>query len=185
MPLYIAKSGDLDRCYRCLTHSQTKDSATQLLTKYKSGALVTQFWTPSPCSKYVKRNDNFLTSLLLKSVEFLWWWWWWLWWWWVREGRYLVICVGPSWRYRPWARSLTLWEEAAVPPRAPRALVQRSQILNTGRTYRLCPPVIVHLYLREEYAGFSTTSQPQLSMNLYRLFVYFKQRLCSSVNLRK
>ena len=42
MPLYIAKSGDLDRCYRCLTHSQTKDSATQLLTKYKSGALVTQ-----------------------------------------------------------------------------------------------------------------------------------------------
>ena len=47
MPLYIAKSGDLDRCYRCLTDrltdSQSKDSATQLLTKYKSGALVTQF----------------------------------------------------------------------------------------------------------------------------------------------
>ena len=44
MPLYIAQSGDLDRCYRCLTHSQTlKDSATQLLIKYKSGALVTQF----------------------------------------------------------------------------------------------------------------------------------------------
>ena len=47
MPLYIAKSGDLDRCYRCLTHSLThwqtlKDSATQLLTKNKSGALVTQ-----------------------------------------------------------------------------------------------------------------------------------------------
>ena len=43
MPLYIAQSGDLDRCYRCLTHSQTlKDSATQLLIKYKSGALVTQ-----------------------------------------------------------------------------------------------------------------------------------------------
>ena len=43
MPLYIAKSGDLDRCYRCLTHSQTlKDRATQLLIKYKSGALVTQ-----------------------------------------------------------------------------------------------------------------------------------------------
>ena len=34
MPLYIAKSGDLD--------SQRKDSATQLLIKYKSGALVTQ-----------------------------------------------------------------------------------------------------------------------------------------------
>ena len=38
------KSGDLVRCYRCLTHSQTlKDSATQLLIKYKSGALVTQY----------------------------------------------------------------------------------------------------------------------------------------------
>ena len=48
MPLYIAQSGDLDRCYRCLTDSLThslttlKDSATQLLIKYKSGALVTQ-----------------------------------------------------------------------------------------------------------------------------------------------
>ena len=44
MPLYIAQSGDLEGCYRCLTtDSQTlKDSATQLLTKYKSGALVTQ-----------------------------------------------------------------------------------------------------------------------------------------------
>ena len=42
MPLYIAKSGDLDRCYRCLTDSQRKDRATQLLIKYKSGALVTQ-----------------------------------------------------------------------------------------------------------------------------------------------
>ena len=48
MPLYIAKSGDLDRCHQCLadslTRSQTlKDRATQLLIKYKSGALVTQF----------------------------------------------------------------------------------------------------------------------------------------------
>ena len=47
MPLYIAQSGDLDRCYRCLTHwlthSQRKDRATQLLIKYKSGALVTQY----------------------------------------------------------------------------------------------------------------------------------------------
>ena len=46
MPLYIAKSGDLDRCYRCLTDwltdSHLKDRATQLLIKYKSGALVTQ-----------------------------------------------------------------------------------------------------------------------------------------------
>ena len=46
MPLYIAKSGDLDRCYRCLTDSQMKDRATQLLIKYKSGALVTQNGDP-------------------------------------------------------------------------------------------------------------------------------------------
>ena len=44
MPLYIDQSGDLDRCYLCLTDSQTlKDRATELLKKYKSGALVTQF----------------------------------------------------------------------------------------------------------------------------------------------
>ena len=44
MPLYIDQSGDLDRCHGCLTDSQTlKDRATQLLKKYKSGALVTQF----------------------------------------------------------------------------------------------------------------------------------------------
>ena len=48
MPLYIEQSGDLDRCYGCLTHWLThwlttlKDRATQLLIKYKSGALVTQ-----------------------------------------------------------------------------------------------------------------------------------------------
>ena len=43
MPLYIAQSGDLDRCYRCLNDRQTlKDRATRLLIKYKSGALVTQ-----------------------------------------------------------------------------------------------------------------------------------------------
>ena len=43
MPLYIEQGGDLDRCYQCLTDSQTlKDSATQLPKKYRSGALVTQ-----------------------------------------------------------------------------------------------------------------------------------------------
>ena len=42
--LYIEQSGHLDRCHGCLTDSQTlKDSATQLLIKNKSGALVTQF----------------------------------------------------------------------------------------------------------------------------------------------
>ena len=58
MPLYIAKNGDLDRCYRCLTdwltHSQLKDRATQLLIKYKSGALVTQslkiIWSQYICA---------------------------------------------------------------------------------------------------------------------------------------
>ena len=50
MPLYIAQSGDLEGCNACLTDGQTlKDSATQLLTKYKSGALVTQ------CSQDVVR----------------------------------------------------------------------------------------------------------------------------------
>ena len=44
MPLYIAQSGDLDRCHGCLTDGLTmKDGATQLLIKYKSGALVTQY----------------------------------------------------------------------------------------------------------------------------------------------
>ena len=44
MPLYIAQSGDLEGCNACLTDGQTlNDSATQLLTKYKSGALVTQY----------------------------------------------------------------------------------------------------------------------------------------------
>ena len=40
MPLYIAQSGDLDRCHGCPTDGLTvKDGATQLLIKYKSGAL--------------------------------------------------------------------------------------------------------------------------------------------------
>ena len=44
MPLYIAQSGDLDRCHACLTDRLTtlKDRATQLLIKFKTGALVTQ-----------------------------------------------------------------------------------------------------------------------------------------------
>ena len=48
MPLYIAQCGDLEGFHACLTDGRTdgqtlKDSAIQLLTKYKSGALVTQF----------------------------------------------------------------------------------------------------------------------------------------------
>ena len=41
MPLYIAQSGDLDRCHAS-GRTTLKDSATQLLIKYKSGPLVTQ-----------------------------------------------------------------------------------------------------------------------------------------------
>ena len=42
MPLYIEKSGDLVRCYGCLTDSQTmKDRASQLLGSM-IGAFVTQ-----------------------------------------------------------------------------------------------------------------------------------------------
>ena len=51
MPLYIAKSGDLEGCHACLTDSQRKDRATQLLIKYKSGALVTQ--------TYVLKQGNY------------------------------------------------------------------------------------------------------------------------------
>ena len=41
MPLYIAQSGDLEGCNRCLTDSQTlKDRATQLLKSRSGGALV-------------------------------------------------------------------------------------------------------------------------------------------------
>ena len=54
MPLYIAKSGDLEGCHACLTDSQRKDRATQLLIKYKSGALVTQF---------IKHTSNILQYL--------------------------------------------------------------------------------------------------------------------------
>ena len=45
MPLYIAQSGDLEGCHACLTHWLTtlKDRATQLLIKFKTGALVTQY----------------------------------------------------------------------------------------------------------------------------------------------
>ena len=58
MPLYIAKSGDLEGCHACLTdsltHSHLKDRATQLLIKYKSGALVTQLFL------LMKASLNFL-----------------------------------------------------------------------------------------------------------------------------
>ena len=53
MPLYIAQSGDLEGCHACLTDSHLKDRATQLLIKYKSGALVTQFYTQFAVCKCV------------------------------------------------------------------------------------------------------------------------------------
>ena len=44
MPLCIAQSGDLDRCYRCLTHGRTDFErwCYSAPYKYKSRALVTQ-----------------------------------------------------------------------------------------------------------------------------------------------
>ena len=72
MPLYIAQSGDLDRCYRCLTdsltHSQMKDRATQLLIKYKSGALVTQF--PIPNILGVELSSSHNSVVANKGTEF-------------------------------------------------------------------------------------------------------------------
>ena len=51
MPLYTAQSGDLDTD-ALRTDSQTlKDRGTQLLVKYKSGALVTQFDDFTPPKK--------------------------------------------------------------------------------------------------------------------------------------
>ena len=35
MPVYIGKSGDLVGCYRCLTHSECENSATQLVSSIK------------------------------------------------------------------------------------------------------------------------------------------------------
>ena len=67
MPLYIAQSGDLYRCYRCLTDGQTlKDRATQLLLKFKSGALVTQFANKSEDDDD-KEEDHRVVCLTVKA----------------------------------------------------------------------------------------------------------------------
>ena len=67
MPLYIAKSGDLDMCYRCLTDRLTtlKDRATQLLIKYKSGALVTQ--------ENDFMYDNFFLQIIFRYINKYFW----------------------------------------------------------------------------------------------------------------
>ena len=83
MPLYIAKSGNLEGCHACLTdwltHSHLKDRATQRLIKYKSGALVTQFILfPIWMKKFWKANfdcmevksEIFETFANLKSVPY-------------------------------------------------------------------------------------------------------------------
>ena len=67
MPLYTAQGGDLDRCYRCLTDGQTlKDRATQLLLKFKSGALVTQFANKSEDDDD-KEEDHRVVCLTVKA----------------------------------------------------------------------------------------------------------------------
>ena len=72
MPLYIAKSGDLDRCYRCLTDWLTtlKDRATQLLIKYKSGALVTK--EKNCCSRRCQTLLDRETSMMIKMKRKKW-----------------------------------------------------------------------------------------------------------------
>ena len=70
MPLYIAKSGDLEGCNACLTDGQTlKDSATQLLTKYKSGALVTQY-DPRQNSVHQVADDYLFSSDAFSMFRF-------------------------------------------------------------------------------------------------------------------
>ena len=75
MPLYIAQSGDLEGCHACLTDSQRKDRATQLLIKYKSGALVTQHKILSSSQGLeVKAEESHLRSRLqLKSIQRILW----------------------------------------------------------------------------------------------------------------
>ena len=70
MPLYIAQSGDLHRCHGCFTDSLTdwqtlKDRATQLLKKYKSGALVTQILPHDSSLKQYLKSTCFQRSATL------------------------------------------------------------------------------------------------------------------------
>ena len=57
MPLYIAQTGDLDRCYRCLTDWLTtlKDRATQLLINYKVNRCLARY---SPRATTTNRPTN-------------------------------------------------------------------------------------------------------------------------------
>ena len=68
MPLYIAKSGDLDRCYRCLTDSHLKDRATQLLIKYKSGALVMQLSTFLSMSLFIVYHHDHQDKFIVDQI---------------------------------------------------------------------------------------------------------------------
>ena len=72
MPLYIAQSGDLDRCYHNAFQTRSlptlKDRATQLLIKYKSGALVTQFIFTA---LLLRENHNFPSSGFQNKTSFL------------------------------------------------------------------------------------------------------------------
>ena len=80
MPLYIEQSGDLDRCYPCLTNSLThwqtlKDRATKLLIKYKSGALVTQYAKKAAALKIWKKK----LICTICAIFHLWWKYKWSW----------------------------------------------------------------------------------------------------------
>ena len=75
MPLYIAQSGDLVRCHASLTESVTltdshlKDSATQLLIKYKSEALVTQLYSWHCANWLILCSTTKMDSLKLSRHE--------------------------------------------------------------------------------------------------------------------
>ena len=66
MPLYILQKVEIWKgvTHAWLTHSQTKDSATQLLTKYKSGALVTQWWNVGSGNQITTPTWSTLIALL-------------------------------------------------------------------------------------------------------------------------
>ena len=76
MPLYIAQSGDLEGCHACLTDWLTtlKDRATQLLIKFKTGALVTQ-WACSLISVNIFWQSVWKGLWLAEDVRKLWWTW--------------------------------------------------------------------------------------------------------------
>ena len=89
MPVYIGKSGDLVRCYRCLTNRQTtEDRATQLLysIQFKLSHAIKDiifvaiaaflFQTNTVCHQNITTfmGLSHLTNCINKSQNTKWWW---------------------------------------------------------------------------------------------------------------